>query len=67
MAAKKVMRYLQRMKDYMFVYRKVDNLEIIGYSDSYFAGFMDDMKSTSGMSICLLEEMFHRRVSNRLL
>ena len=48
MAAKKVKRYLQRMKDYMLVYRKVDNLEVIGYSDSDFAGCVDDMKSTSG-------------------
>ena len=30
-AAKKVMRYLQRTKDFMLVYKKVDHLEVIGY------------------------------------
>ena len=52
-AAKRVMRYLQRTKDYMLTYRKSDRLEIIGYSDSDFAGCQDSMKSTSGY-ICLL-------------
>ena len=47
-AAKRVMRYLQRTKDYMLTYRKLDQLEIIGYSDSDFAEFRDSMKSTSG-------------------
>ena len=47
-AAKRVMRYLQRTKDYMLTYRKLDQLEIIGYSDSDFAGCRDSMKSTSG-------------------
>ena len=42
------MRYLQRTKDYMLTYRKLDQLEIIGYSDSDFAGCRDSMKSTSG-------------------
>ena len=37
-AAKHVMRYLQRTKDYMLTYRKLDQLEIIGYSNSDFAG-----------------------------
>ena len=47
-AAKRVMRYLQRTKDYMLTYRKLDQLEIIGYSDSDFAGCRDNMKSSSG-------------------
>ena len=47
-AAKRVMRYLQRTKDYILTYRKSDQLEIIGYSDSDFAGCRDSMKSTSG-------------------
>ena len=37
-AAKRVMRYLQRTKDYMLTYRKLDKLEIIGYSNSDFTG-----------------------------
>ncbi|KAK6123908.1 hypothetical protein DH2020_042351 [Rehmannia glutinosa] len=47
-AAKRVMRYLQRTKDYMLTYRKSDQLEIIGYSDSDFAGCQDSRRSTSG-------------------
>ena len=33
-AAKRVMRYLKRTKDYMLTYRRSDQLEIAGYSDS---------------------------------
>ncbi|XP_068655818.1 secreted RxLR effector protein 161-like [Aristolochia californica] len=47
-AAKKVMRYLQGTKDYMLMYRQTNNLEVIGYSDSDFAGCIDSRKSTSG-------------------
>ncbi|KAG8479264.1 hypothetical protein CXB51_029046 [Gossypium anomalum] len=47
-AAKRVMRYLQRTKDYMLTYKKSDLLEVIGYSDSDFAGCQDSRKSTSG-------------------
>lgn len=45
---KRVMRYLQRMKDLMLTYRKSDSLEKIGYSDSDFAGCLDNRRSTSG-------------------
>ena len=47
-ATKRVMRYLQRTKHYMLTYRKSDQLEIIGYFDSYFAGCRESMKSTLG-------------------
>ena len=47
-SAKKVLRYLQGTKDYMLTYRRIDKLEVIGYSDSDFAGFVDSQKSTSG-------------------
>ena len=40
-AAKKVMRYLQGTKDYMFMYRQIDNLEVIDYSDSDYTGCID--------------------------
>ena len=46
-AAKKVMRYLQGTKDYMLMYRRTDNLEVIGYSDLDFVGCVDSRKSTS--------------------
>lgn len=47
-AAKRVMRYLRGTKDYMLTYRRSDQLEIIGYSDSDFAGCQDSRRSTSG-------------------
>ena len=43
---KKVMRYLQGTKDYMLTFRRSDQLEVIGYSDSDFAGCVDSRKST---------------------
>ena len=35
-------------KDYMLTYKKSDQLEVTGYSDSDFAGCLDDRKSTFG-------------------
>ncbi|KAJ4719032.1 Retrovirus-related Pol polyprotein from transposon TNT 1-94 [Melia azedarach] len=45
--AKQVSRYLQRTKDYMLTYRRLNKLKIIGYTDSDFTGCQDNMKSTS--------------------
>ncbi|KAL3641393.1 hypothetical protein CASFOL_016361 [Castilleja foliolosa] len=47
-AAKKVLRYLQGTKDYMLCYQRSDSLEVIGYSDSDYAGCVDTRKSTFG-------------------
>ncbi|KAJ9557220.1 hypothetical protein OSB04_011834 [Centaurea solstitialis] len=47
-AAKRVMRYLKKTRDYMLTYRKSDSLEIIGYSDSDFGGCQDTGRSTLG-------------------
>ncbi|XP_058009432.1 secreted RxLR effector protein 161-like [Hevea brasiliensis] len=47
-AAKKVMRYLQSTKNYMLIYKRSGNLEVIRYSDYDFASCVDDRKSTSG-------------------
>ena len=41
------MRYLKRTKGYMLTYQKPENSEIIGYSDSDFAGCQDSKRSTS--------------------
>jgi hypothetical protein len=45
-AAKKVMRYLRGTKDYMLTSKRSNHLEVIGYSDSDFAGCVDSRKST---------------------
>ncbi|XP_076943146.1 secreted RxLR effector protein 161-like [Bidens hawaiensis] len=47
-AAKNVLRYLQMTKDYKLTYRKSDNLEVAGYSDSDFVKCKDDKKFTLG-------------------
>ncbi|RVW83177.1 Retrovirus-related Pol polyprotein from transposon TNT 1-94 [Vitis vinifera] len=47
-ATKKVMRYFQRTKYYMLMYKQNDNLEVIGYSNSDYIGCIDSRKSTSG-------------------
>ena len=47
-AAKKVLRYMQRTKEFMLVYGREDCLEIIGYTDSDLAGDLDERKSTGG-------------------
>ena len=44
-AAKKVLRYLQGTKDHMLTYRRTSNLEVVGYSDSDYAGCKDTRKS----------------------
>ena len=43
-AVKKVLRYLQGTKDYMLMYRRTDNLEVVGYLDSDFSGSVDSLK-----------------------
>jgi hypothetical protein len=48
------MRYLKRIKCYMLTYRKSDQLEIIGYSDSDFVGCQDSYKSMSGYIFLLV-------------
>ena len=57
-AAKRVMWYLQRTKDFMLTYRKSDQLEIIGYSNSDFSGCQDSRRS-------LLKELFLGKVISR--
>ncbi|CAH9074926.1 unnamed protein product [Cuscuta europaea] len=47
-AAKRVMQYLQRTKEHMLTYQRSYQLDIIGYTDSDFAGCQDSFKSTSG-------------------
>ncbi|XP_048229448.1 secreted RxLR effector protein 161-like [Ricinus communis] len=47
-AAKKILRYLQGTKDHMLTYRRSNHLEVIGYSDSDFARYVDTRKSTFG-------------------
>ncbi|XP_040374638.1 secreted RxLR effector protein 161-like [Rosa chinensis] len=48
-AGKKILRYLQRTKDHLLVYRRVKELEVVGYCDPDFSShFPSSKKSTSG-------------------
>ncbi|GAV77853.1 hypothetical protein CFOL_v3_21321, partial [Cephalotus follicularis] len=47
-AAKKVLRYLKGTRDFILTYRRVEDLQLVGFTDSDFAGCQDDRKSTSG-------------------
>ncbi|CAH9072186.1 unnamed protein product [Cuscuta epithymum] len=53
--AKKVLRYLQGTKDHMLTFKRSDQLEVIGYSNSDFVGCVDSRKSTSGYLFILAE------------
>jgi hypothetical protein len=45
---KKALRYIQGTKGLMLTYEISDNLEIVGYSDLDFVGYLDTDRSTSG-------------------
>lgn len=51
-AAKRILRHLQGTKNYGIKYVKEDNSKLIGYTDSDWAGSLDDRKSTSGYIFC---------------
>ncbi|KAK6123667.1 hypothetical protein DH2020_042591 [Rehmannia glutinosa] len=52
-AAKRILRYLQGTKKQGILYEKDDECKLLGYSDSDWAGSVDDRKSTSGYIFCL--------------
>ena len=54
-AAKNVLRSLQGTNDLMLIYRHTDTLEVVDFSDSYYAGCMDDKKFTSGYIFMMAE------------
>ncbi|GAV57758.1 hypothetical protein CFOL_v3_01294, partial [Cephalotus follicularis] len=47
-AVKKVLRYLKRTRDFMLTYRRAEDLQLVRFSESDFAGCQDNRKSTSG-------------------
>ncbi|XP_060179691.1 uncharacterized protein LOC132609635 [Lycium barbarum] len=47
-AAKRILRYVQGTSDYGILYKKEGKSELIGFTDSDFAGDKEDKKSTSG-------------------
>ena len=61
-AAKKVLRYLQGTKDLMLTYRRTNILDVVGFCDANFAGYIDDKKIHYGLYFydgrrnCILEK-----------
>ena len=55
--AKRVMWYLQKTKNFMFIYRRYNHLEIIGYFDFDFVGYIDGRRSTSSYVFMLAERV----------
>ena len=47
-APKKVMHFLQGTKHFILAYRRIGYLQVNGYSDADYAGYVDSRKSTSG-------------------
>ena len=51
--AKRILRYLNGTKKQGIQYEKEDNCKLVGFTDSDWAGSLDDRKSTSGYIFCL--------------
>ncbi|XP_031256280.1 secreted RxLR effector protein 161-like [Pistacia vera] len=47
-ATKRVLRYVKGSSELGVWFKRTENLQLIGYSDSDWAGCIDDMRSTSG-------------------
>lgn len=52
-AAKRVLRYIWGTTNFGIINHHVDNLKLVAYSDSDWAGCMEDGKSTSGFALSL--------------
>jgi len=52
----KALYYCQGTKDFMLTYKRSDNIEIVGYTDTDFASSVDSRKSTSGYVYTLAGE-----------
>ena len=62
---KKVLRYVQGTKGFMLTHRRSNSLEIEGYSDSDFAGDVDDRNSTSVMCSLSREDLYHGKGASK--
>ncbi|XP_059663652.1 secreted RxLR effector protein 161-like [Cornus florida] len=57
-AAKRVLRYRQGTLDFGILYEKNVDAKLFGFCDSDWAGFVDDMRSTSGYAFSLGSGVF---------
>ncbi|XP_019090948.1 PREDICTED: uncharacterized protein LOC109128623 [Camelina sativa] len=56
--AKRVLRYIQGTIDYGLNFKKTSQVELVGYSDSDWAGCKEDMRSTTWMCFTMGSAMF---------
>ncbi|MED6217053.1 hypothetical protein PIB30_118021 [Stylosanthes scabra] len=57
-AARRILRYLQGTQEYDIHYQSTEDSKLLGYTDSDWAGSIDDMKSTSGYVFTLGSGVF---------
>ncbi|XP_043717605.1 secreted RxLR effector protein 161-like [Telopea speciosissima] len=57
-AAKRILRHLQGTLEYGIWYKPTSDSRLYGYTDSDYAGSVDDMKSTSGYAFTLGSGIF---------
>nr|KYP72519.1 hypothetical protein KK1_005109 [Cajanus cajan] len=48
LAVKRILRYLQGTREFGLFYKKGEKSNLLGFTDSDYAGYQDDRKSTSG-------------------
>nr|KYP34842.1 Retrovirus-related Pol polyprotein from transposon TNT 1-94 [Cajanus cajan] len=48
LAAKRILRYLQGIREFGLFYKKCEKFNLLGFTDSDYVGDQDDRKSTSG-------------------
>ena len=53
-----MLRYLQGTKDYMLMYRRTNELEVIGYSDSDFDDCVDSRNQHLATFSCSSVELY---------
>ena len=66
-ATKIILRYVKGTKGFEILYTASENSELVGYTDSDWAGSVDDRKSTSGYVFIWVQEPFHGLLRNILL
>ncbi|XP_052485183.1 secreted RxLR effector protein 161-like [Gossypium raimondii] len=57
-AAKRVLRYIKGTIDHGVLFKRSENMKLIGYVDSDWAGSCDDIRSTSGYAFSIGSGMF---------
>ena len=67
LAGKMILRYISGTRDYGILYSKPDDFILVGYTDSDFAGSIDDRKNTSGIFSILVREKSHGLPKNNPL